>query len=170
MVYESMFGDNREVAQAIAAGLARAGVDAEAVEVGHAPDEVGEQFALVVAGCPNHAWGMPRPSTRETAAMATDAPLVSPGRGMREWLSVVSLPEGVAIAAFDTRSSGAAPVVAMDHAATSIEKRLIKRGGSRLAKPKGYSVIDMKGPLADGELDRAQAWGIRMGEKLRNVT
>jgi hypothetical protein len=169
VVYESMFGDNREVAKAIAGGLVAAGVQSVAVEVSQAPDEVAADVSLVVAGCPNHAWSMPRPSTRETAAMATDQPLVSAGRGIREWLSQVRLVEGVAVAAFDTRSSGAAPVVAMDHASTSIEKRLIKRGGRRLAKPTGYSVVDMKGPLVDGELDRARAWGVRLGEKLHTA-
>ncbi len=106
VIYESMFGDNREVARAIASGLSQAGVDAEAVEVGRAPDEVPADVALVVAGCPNHAWSMPRPKTRETAAKATDEPLVSAGRGIREWLSHVSLPKGVAVATFDTRPPG----------------------------------------------------------------
>jgi hypothetical protein len=165
-----MFGDNRQVAEAIADGLVQSGVAAEAVEVGQAPDTVDQDVSLVVAGCPNHAWGMPRPSTRETAALATEDPLVSSGRGIREWLSVVELPEGVAIAAFDTRSSGAAPVVAMDHASTSIEKRLVKGGGRRLTKPEGYTVVDMKGPLVDGEVDRARAWGVRLGEKLHRAS
>ena len=39
VVYESMFGDNRQVAQAIAAGLEGGGVTAETVEVGIAPAE-----------------------------------------------------------------------------------------------------------------------------------
>ena len=40
VVYESMFGDNQQVARAIAAGLGESGVAAEAVEVGVAPAEV----------------------------------------------------------------------------------------------------------------------------------
>lgn len=161
-----MFGDNRQVAQAIAAGLCDEGVDAQAVEVGVAPDVIAADVALVIGGCPNHAWTMPRPSTRETAALATDEPLVSPGRGMREWLKQVRLPGGVWVAAFDTRSSGAAPVVAMDHASTAIEKRLLKSGGRRIGAAKSFSVVDMKGPLADGELDRAQAWGRKLAHRL----
>ncbi len=166
MVYESMFGDNRDVAQAIAKGLESAGVTATAVEVGVAPDVVGDQISLVVAGCPNHAWSMPRPTTRETAAKATDEPLVSPGRGIREWLGEVRLPRDVKVVAFDTRSSAPGPVVAMDHASSAVEKRLLKLGGKRLAKPQGFTVVDMKGPLADGELDRAQAWGVALAAKL----
>lgn len=54
----------------------------------------------------------------------------------------------------------------MDHASTAVEKRLLKLGGKRLAKPQGFTVVDMKGPLADGELDRAQAWGVALAAKL----
>jgi flavorubredoxin len=36
VIYESMFGDNQQVAGAIAEGLTEAGVAAEAVEVGRA--------------------------------------------------------------------------------------------------------------------------------------
>lgn len=164
VVYESMFGDNREVAQAIARGLEQAGVSATAVEVGVAADTVDAD--LLVAGCPNHAWSMPRPTTRETAAKATSEPLVSRGRGIREWLAEVRLPRGIKVVAFDTRSSAPGPVVAMDHASTAVEKRLLKLGGQRLAKPKGFTVVDMKGPLVAGELDRAQAWGVELGECL----
>jgi hypothetical protein len=166
VVYESMFGDNRQVAQAIAAGLREQGVAAEAVEVGVAPDVIADDVRLVIGGCPNHAWTMPRPSTRETAALATDEPLVSRGRGMREWLKQVRLPAAVWVAAFDTRSSGAAPVVAMDHASTAIEKRLVKGGGRLLGTAKGFTVIDMKGPLVDGELQRAQAWGRKLARRM----
>ncbi len=166
MVYESMFGDNRDVAQAIARGLEQAGVSASAVEVGVAPDVVGAEISLVVAGCPNHAWTMPRPTTRETAAKATDEPLVSSGRGLREWLTGLRLPPKVKVVAFDTRSSAPGPVVAMDHASNAVEKRLLKLGGERLARAQGFTVVDMKGPLADGELDRAQAWGATLGSDL----
>ena len=64
VVYESMFGDNRQVAQAIAAGLGERGVTAETVEVGAAPTVVPAEVDLLVVGAPNHAWSLPRPSTR----------------------------------------------------------------------------------------------------------
>jgi hypothetical protein len=166
VIYESMFGDNKQVAEAIAAGLAEAGAQAESVEVGAAPSQVTD-VDLVVVGSPNHAWSMPRPSTRQSAQKEADGPLVSQGIGVREWLGQASLPAGVRTAAYDTRGSHPKPVVAMDHAAASIDKRLVKLGGIRLGKPEAFHVADMKGPLEPGELERAQAWGRELGEALR---
>jgi len=116
VVYESMFGDNRQVAEQVAAGLTESGVAAEAVEVGVAPTAVPNDVDLVVVGSPNHAWSMPRPSTRADAATKTADPLVSTGIGVREWLATAALPHGVAVAAYDTRGSHPRSVVAFDHA------------------------------------------------------
>jgi hypothetical protein len=170
VVYESMFGDNRQVAEAVAAGLGQAGVGAQAVEVGAAPTVIGPDTDLVVAGAPNHAWSLPRPSTRQTAAKEADGPLVSRGIGVREWLDRLELQAGVRVAAFDTRGSHPKVVVAMDHAAGSIEKRLIRLGGERLAAAEAFHVTDMKGPLEPGELERARAWGARMAGLLQART
>ena len=159
VVYESMFGDNQQVALAIAAGLNDDGVVAEAVEVGVAPLTLDADVSLLVLGSPNHAWSMPRPQTREDAAGKADGPLVSQGIGVREWLSRAALPAGTPTAAYDTRGSHPKAVVRFDHASSSIEKGLAKLGGSRLAQAEHFRVADMKGPLEPGELDRARRWG-----------
>jgi hypothetical protein len=167
VVYESMFGDNRQVAEQVAAGLVECGVAAEAVEVGVAPTAVPADIDLVVAGSPNHAWSMPRPATRADAATKTDAPLVSTGIGVREWLGTARLPEGVRVAAYDTRGSHPRSVVAFDHASTSIDKGLVRLGGRRLAPAEHFLVVDVTGPLQPGELDRARAWGATLGGLLK---
>ncbi len=159
VVYESMFGDNRQVAHAIAAGLGASGVSAEPVEVGVAPTLVPADVDLLIVGAPNHAWSLPRPATRQDAAAKTDDPLVSPGTGVREWLEAATLPAGVRTAAYDTRGSHPKAVVKLDHASTTIEKALAKLGGTRAARAEHFLVMDVKGPLEPGELDRAQAWG-----------
>jgi hypothetical protein len=166
VVYESMFGDNQQVARAIAAGLGESGVAAEAVEVGVAPAEVPAEVDLVVVGSPNHAWSLPRPSTREDAATKTDGPLVSQGIGVREWLESATLPPGIRTAAYDTRGSHPKSVVLFDHASTTIDKGLARLGGTRLAPAEHFLVADVKGPLEPGELERAQAWGRSMGSVL----
>lgn len=166
VIYESMFGDNQQVAQAIADGLGAGGVSAETVEVGHAPSAIGAEFDLVVVGSPNHAWSMPRPSTRADAASQADGPLVSEGRGVREWLDEASLPKGVRTAAYDTRGSHPKAVVRFDHASRSIEKGLKRMGGSPLAPAENFHVAGTKGPLEPGEIDRASAWGQRLAELL----
>lgn len=170
VIYESMFGDNQEVAQAITAGLTEGGVVAEAVEVGEAPGRLDEDVSLVVVGAPNHAWSIPRPATRQTAADAADGPLVSQGPGVREWLRKAHLPTGVRTAAWDTRGSSPKPVVAMDHASSTIEKRLTKLGGTTLTPAEHFTVVDMKGPLEPGELERAHAWGVTLAGALHPTT
>ena len=159
VVYESMFGDNRQVAEAIVTGLGDRGVIAETVEVGVAPHVVDAGVDLLVVGAPNHAWSLPRPATREDAATKTDEPLVSAGTGVREWLEAVTLPAGQRTAAYDTRGSHPKSVVRFDHASTTIEKALARLGGRRLAPAEHFLVADVKGPLEPGELDRARAWG-----------
>jgi hypothetical protein len=164
VIYESMFGDNQQVATAIAAGLSEGGVPAEPVEVGGAPKSVDAD--LLVVGSPNHAWSMPRPNTRQSAAQQADGPLVSQGIGVREWLKEARLPAGIRSAAYDTRGSHPKAVVAMDHASSSIEKRLAKLGGTRLVPAEHFLVADMKGPLEPGEVERAHAWGVSLAELL----
>jgi hypothetical protein len=162
VIYESMFGDNQQVAEAITAGLTEAGIEATATEVGVAPTFVPGDVRILVVGSPNHAWSMPRPATRSDAAAKTDAPLVSQGIGVREWLHEATLPGGIATAAYDTRGQGPKAVVRFDHASDSIEKGLRRMGGRRLAPAEHFLVVDITGPLAPGERDRAQAWGARL--------
>ncbi len=45
------------------------------------------------------------------------------------------------------------------YAANSIAKSLVKKGGQLAAPPEGFLVTGEQGPLKDGELDRASAWG-----------
>lgn len=167
VIYESMFGDNQQVARAVAAGLASHGVDAEAVEVGAAPLGVSADVDLLVVGSPNHAWSLPRASTRRDAAAKSDRPLVSQGIGVREWLGSARLPSGVRTAAYDTRGSHPRAVVAFDHASAAIEKGLESLGGSPLAPAEHFLVADMKGPLEPGELDRAHEWGQHLAGLMR---
>ena len=170
IVYESMFGDNQQVATAIAEGLREAGVDADAVEVGGAPTSIPAGVDLLVVGSPNHAWSMPRPSTREDAAKQADGAVVSQGIGVREWLERTSMRAGLPTVAFDTRGTHPKAVVRFDHASSSIAKGLAMLGGARLAAPEHFRVVDMKGPLADGELDRARDWGRTLARALRGPT
>ena len=132
-----------------------------------APDAIGADVDLLVVGSPNHAWSMPRASTRQSAAEQADAPLVSQGIGVREWLGAATLPAGLRTVAYDTRGSRPKAVVAMDHASTSIEKGLARLGGSRLVRAEHFRVVDMKGPLEPGELERARAWGVTLAGLLR---
>jgi hypothetical protein len=159
VIYESMFGDNQQVALAIVEGLTSSGVQARAVEVGVAPTAISGDVDLLVVGSPNHGWSMPRPGTRQDAATKTDAPLVSQGIGVREWLATATVDPTVRTAAFDTRGSHPKAVVAFDHASTQIEKALAALGGLPAAPAEHFRVAGVTGPLEPGELDRARTWG-----------
>ena len=78
---------------------------------------------------------------------------------------------GVRLAAFDTRTDmdkleGAAHFFGkiFDHfgyAAPRLLSSLEKKGGQAVKPPEGFYVKDTEGPLEDGELERAAAWGRR---------
>jgi hypothetical protein len=159
VVYESMFGDARKIAEAIADGLASNG-RADVVAAAEAPVDVGPDIGLLVVGCPNHAFGMPRPSTREGAVNQYGADVPDPAQGLREWLQSVRLLQGgLLAAAFDTRASGHRVLTKMDHAARTEEKLLTALGAQIVTPAEHFFVADTKGPLLEGEEDRARRWG-----------
>jgi hypothetical protein len=162
VVYESMYGNTRAVAEAITDGLA-ATTSASAVPVAEAA-ELGN-VDLLVLGAPTHTWGMSRPSTRRGAVQAADKPgsglTVEPGAagpGMREWLDrMPCVPTRVAI--FDTRMK--APLGLSGSAAKRIA-RAVRSRGLRLAGAPQRFTVSKQNRLLDGELDRAHAWGAQL--------
>jgi hypothetical protein len=157
VVYESMFGNTKDVAEAIGAGLSDR-IPTYIYECGSAPTTIAKGVDLVVVGAPNHAFGLPRASTRASAQKKTDAPLISQGAGLREWLKAMSFdattpPE---VAAFDTRVK--TPLLPGSAAAKAL--RRLRRAGAHAARgPRTFAVLDMMGPLAPGELAAAKEWG-----------
>lgn len=156
VVYESMFGNTRAIATAVARGLApRIGV--EVVEVGAAPSDLSDAVGLLVVGGPTHAFSMSRVQTRanavEQGAPAADAVDV----GMREWLDGLGAPAARIVAAtFDTRVDrrflpGSAARVAA--------RRLRRMGFAVVDEVASFYVGDVPGPLEDGEEERAERWG-----------
>ena len=73
VVYESMYGNTRAVAEAIGEGL-RGAWDVTVVPVGRAGPEVLDGAALVVVGGPTHVHGMTRPRSRAMAAQVSRRP------------------------------------------------------------------------------------------------
>ena len=165
VVYESMFGNSHAVAEAVAAGLrdAAPGADVAVVSVLAAPDVL--RTDLVVVGGPTHAFSLSRPETRRSRAdhledpearrRAEAEPGADGGRGVREWLEGLDTAEGTPAAAFDTRVDRPVP----KRASAGMAKRLRRAGCRVVLPPTGFHVAGMHGPLVDGELDRASAWG-----------
>jgi hypothetical protein len=164
LVYESMFGNTRDIALAVADGIAtRLAVDT--VEVSQAPAVVPPDVALLVVGAPTHVHGMTTPKSRADAAERAGDRLVSRGIGMREWLDAlrpVAAPLPVAV--FDTRIKG--PGLLWGSAAKVAARRLRELGFRLVGEPEDFLVGGPTGPLfdrlVDGELERARAWGAEL--------
>jgi len=158
VIYESMFGNTKQVATAIVEGIASR-MEVLLREVSSAPEAFAPGVDLVVVGAPTHAFGLSRPSTRADAARQV-AGLVSPSFGVREWLAALDPSAHVLVATFDTRvNRGWIPGAASRTAA-----RLLRRRGFTVADQTSFLVDGMQGPLAGGELDRAREWGRSLAE------
>jgi len=162
IVYESMFGGTRQVAEAIGKGLG-AGVDVLVVGVAAAPAVV-DDFDLVVVGGPTHAWGMSWPSTRRSAPMRVakaDSDLVlepgaDTGPGVREWLKTIGDSSHAKAAAFDTRINSR--VLFTGRASRAVARQLSRHGLSVGVPPESF-LVDNKSHLLPGEMERARLWG-----------
>ncbi|WP_113701230.1 flavodoxin family protein [Nonomuraea lactucae] len=156
VVYESMYGNTKQIAEAVAEGLATR-LRTEMVEVGSTPGKVGPEVGLLVVGGPTHAFSMSRASTRRSAAQQATRPLVSTGNGVREWLAALGTASAtLTSAAFDTR---VAKPRMLGSAARGIAKRLRRLGIKAAAPAQSFYVIGTEGPLVAGELERARRWG-----------
>jgi hypothetical protein len=90
-------------------------------------------------------------------------PGAAEGLGLRKWLSQ-RVGDGKPAAAFDTRLDRSPILTGM--AARGIAKRLRRRGYEVIEEPESFLVEDSEGPLAEGELERARAWGASLVEAL----
>ena len=155
VVYESMFGNTRLIAEAVADVLSeRCAV--QLVEAAQAPLEVHDVDLLVVGG-PTHALGMSRPATRTDARDKGATGDVE--RGVREWLSDVTvMPRPALAAAFDTRVRTPLP---LGSARRPISRRL-RRLGLRVAPSASFVVTSTSGPLEAGEVEAARSWAAQL--------
>jgi hypothetical protein len=170
VVYESMFGDTRQVAEAIGEGLApEFEVTVVPVSGVGSPALVGAD--LLVVGGPTHVRGMSRPKTREGAldqaaqpGSGIDLELGATGPGLREWFTTLTdaPPCG---AAFDTRVQ-LSPLIT-GRAAPKIARSLQRCGCSLIAEPESFLVTTKKPALVVGERERASAWGKTLAAKAR---
>lgn len=161
VVYESMFGNTREIAEAIAEG-ARESQQSAAVRVSTAGQHLVSTADLLVVGAPTHTWSLSRPATRQEAARQAELPGSSlhlqggaTGTGIREWLQQrPQLPPRAAV--FDTRRD--MPAVFSGRASRVISRSL-RASGVRLVCPPESFLIDKNSALVPGELARARQWG-----------
>jgi flavodoxin len=143
VIYDSVFGNTKKIAEAIAAALGYPLIPVTALTV--------EQLK----GNEHLVWGSPTRGFRPTEPMQN---------------FIKSLPEGsltgIKVSTFDTRmdvkevNNGFLTFMEkiFGYAADPLSKSLVKKGATLLGKPEGFFVHASEGPLWDGETDRAAAW------------
>jgi len=136
VVYDSVYGNTESIAKAIGTGIAS---ETQVVKVNQADPTALAPIELLVVGSPT------------LGGRATEA--------IQDFLS--RLPEasvkGVKVASFDTRYTGRL-VKVFGFAADKIAESLKSKGGVLSLPPAPFYVTGKKGPLKEGELERATAW------------
>jgi hypothetical protein len=147
----------------VAEGLRDEACDVTVVPVGRATEELISHCDLLVVGGPTHGHGLPRRSTRKSAAAAAGQPgsrlTLEPsalGPGLREWLHALPAADGVTAAAFDTRMDG--PVLFTGQASRTIARQL-RRRGYRVLTPRHSFAISKQNGLDASQAERGRTWG-----------
>ena len=169
VVFESMFGNTRQVATAIAEGLAPYGPVLTANVNDAGAKDAAESASLLVVGGPTHVHGLSRPASREEARSWANDPAknvslepAAPGTGVREWIDGLEKVPALC-AAFDTRMDIAR--ILSGAASGRIQHELTKRGSSAVL-PAASFLVSKETVLEDGELARAREWGASVGEAM----
>ncbi|MFX0107207.1 MAG: flavodoxin family protein [Candidatus Hodarchaeota archaeon] len=147
IIYESVYGNTKQVAEAIADGMRAAGdIETRVLKTGevHHTDDVAD-FDAVLFGCPNHNQ--------------------EPARNMVKFLERVAIVEMSCKigSVFDTYTGGNKGV-AMKKLGKMIRKKI--PGIAELTDGFSALVEDRKGPLSEGELEKAQEFGKAFGSKI----
>lgn len=156
VVYESLWGNTAAIARAVAEGI---GPGAFALSTGEVTAAMLIDADLLVAGAPLLAFALPteriRGSIKGDAKHRENPPdLAHPS--MRWWLEGLA-PHRALGAAFETRiwwSPGSS--------AGKIARALTALGYRQISRPKRFLVTGTYGPLKEGELEKARAWGAEL--------
>jgi flavodoxin len=151
VIYDSAFGNTEQIARAVGGALG-APDEVRVVRVGDASPEQLAGVALLVVGSPTQKF-------RPLPAVSSFLKSVPAGAL-----------NGVKVAAFDTRADLKTVnsavlnffVKLFGYAAEPMAAQLKKKGGTLIAPPEGFFVVDTQGPLKEGELERAAAWAKRL--------
>lgn len=162
VVYESMYGNTRRVADAVARGLAQV-AEVDVVPVARARPDLVDTADLLVVGGPTHAHSMSRASTRQAAVDQAKELPVEPGAsgaGLREWFAALG-PLEARSAAFDTRVE--LPATLTGRASKGIAKELRHHRSQPVGEPESF-FVDKANRLKEGEERRAEEWGRELAQ------
>jgi flavodoxin I len=142
IVYDSVYGNTEKIARAIAEAITSA-AEVKVLRASEANPSELASIDILIVGSPTHG-GRPTPP-------------------VQDFLNKVTKLQGINVAAFDTRSQSKLAKV-FGNAAGRIARNLGKKGGNLIASPEGFLVTGTKGPLKEGELERAAGWAKGMLE------
>ena len=138
IVYDSVYGNTEKIARAIGEAITPSG-EVKVLRAGEANPSELASIELLIVGSPTHA-SRPTPAIQDILNKVPKLSL-----------------QGINVAAFDTRISTKL-VGVFGYAAGRIARNLKRKGGTLIASPVGFFVTGGKGPLKEGELERAAAW------------
>lgn len=144
IIYDSVYGNTEKVAKAIAEAI----TPSNEVKVLRAADAKSSELGpidLLIVGSPTHG-GRPVPGLQDFLSKLPDASI-----------------KGVKVAAFDTRTTSKVSKI-FGYASGRIGHRLETKGAVLAVPPEGFFVTGSKGPLKEGELERAAAWAKKILE------
>ena len=168
IVYESLFGNTREVAGAIRDGIAatRPEASVSCVQATEADRDLALGADLLVVGGPTHLHGLSTAVTRKMGLKAEQrVPAGVPGHGRSPAPPAPASGNGSAACRRPRRAAAARPSTPAAMSGTragragGIARRLRRHGYELIGEPAGFLVEDVEGPLREGEQDRARAWG-----------
>ena len=165
VVFESMFGNTKVLAQNVRDGLADAGANVELVGVIEAAAGEFADCDLIVIAAPTHALSLSRPQTRADAVKKGADPACAP-TGIREWLDILgqTLPATSVhspVAVLDTRVRKARH---WSGSAAKRAARTLRKGGFTVMEQMSFYVVGVTGPVTPGEHERARMWGRHLAE------
>lgn len=164
VLYESMYGNTRHIAEAIGRGLEGCG-EVVVSNVNQVDQVRLAEADLVIIGGPTHVHGMSWPASRDNAradkVAARALESSTAGDGVREWLKALQ-PAGQLFCSFDTRVE--MPRWITGSASSSIQHVLAHKGVTEVAAPASFLVTD-NNELKAGECERARAWGLSTGRR-----
>ena len=143
IVYESKWGNTRQVAETIGEGMRESQeIEVSVQELGNIDIDRISEYDVILIGSPNHMGG--------------------PTRGIKKFIEKLGKLE-----------LGEKQAAVFDTCLTSDYEKTVKRMESEISKKQsrlqliqpGLSVVvnGMKGPLAEGELDKCRDYGIKLG-------
>lgn len=151
IVYDTRYGNTEHIARNVGDTLKRVG-PVEVISVHDLNESRLKDVELVIVGSPTYD-GLP-------------------SRAVMDFIEHFpqNIVRGLSIAAFDTRQEG--PRFATGAVAGYLSDLLRREGAWELVPPESFVVKGREGPLLDGEVTRAVAWGDQMANawKVRQLT